>query len=604
MGLQNLSPELLLCVASFLRQVDLLNISLTCKYLQSATEPELFREYKNTRIFGRSFYPFIDKLIERPEICKYFQKLQFKQWETLDSLNPRFHKSSSRQRRTSDEQELASRIASFENECRKQPQPTEAQYVAFTRAARKVGVITEIFPFEPTSHVLDSAREMLAQDVDPSRFWYTHAFDKSVSCRDIGYDRKFCQLLRAGVEDAQIVLLVALLPNVREILFHGVPGEVESLEWRAGHEFSCLRRLTASVHDSDIIWPIAWIRPLLKSARLEVFEASGASSWYQHFDDTRPEVDLVQPLHLKPNISDLRYLDLQDCCLKVADLGALLQACRGLTTFMYSGKIHDSEWSSPSPAKMVELLHPFRNTLEVLSLEIDIDTYEGWDLFQPELIDSLAHMTALKILDTTPEMWDAVETNDFELTTENEDDADVQQRRLCYRLPPNVHTIMFHMSDVQEMMSLTQLSDLIRMRAELLPDLQFLYIGTPDEEYTEEIEELLRIMDDVRIEGKQALNVSTGHGTISSVFHKLHRPHDVPETKWCGDKYAVRRRKPGIVQRTMADIARKYSAIEDEADAVYAMRHDPEFANLMPYLVDKFLETVEYDSSDAEELDF
>lgn len=84
---------------------------------------------------------------------------------------------------------------------------------------------------------------------------YEHLFGDEVHFNDVSYDTKFCQLLRAGVEDAQVVLLLAMLPNLQEVFLRGGPHDVKSLEWRASHKFASLRKLTVCGGIGEPSWP-------------------------------------------------------------------------------------------------------------------------------------------------------------------------------------------------------------------------------------------------------------------------------------------------------------------------------------------------------------
>lgn len=48
--LLELSLEFILCIVSHVEQIDLLNVSLTLKYFEEVTEPELYREYSKVRL--------------------------------------------------------------------------------------------------------------------------------------------------------------------------------------------------------------------------------------------------------------------------------------------------------------------------------------------------------------------------------------------------------------------------------------------------------------------------------------------------------------------------------------------------------------------------
>ena len=65
-NLAQLSPELLLLIASYLPQIDLLNVALVCKYLRIVTEPELYREYHAPDSGHRSLVQYIEALLREP----------------------------------------------------------------------------------------------------------------------------------------------------------------------------------------------------------------------------------------------------------------------------------------------------------------------------------------------------------------------------------------------------------------------------------------------------------------------------------------------------------------------------------------------------------
>lgn len=208
MSLLDLSGELILCVASFLRQVDLLNISLTCKHLRHVTEPELFREYNNVRLGCHPFLPFIKKIIERPELAKYVHRVDLKNWESLDIVYPRY-----------DYDPFKGRVL----ETPRFNPLSELDYNLLTEAAKAAGVIAAIDPYESRCRVLDQYELMCAKKYKFNRPWYKYLLDPSATLDEIPYDRKYCQMLRAGIEVAFVVLILALLPKVRRIFVQGGP---------------------------------------------------------------------------------------------------------------------------------------------------------------------------------------------------------------------------------------------------------------------------------------------------------------------------------------------------------------------------------------------
>jgi hypothetical protein len=158
---------------------------------------------------------------------------------------------------------------------------SEQDYHLLTQAAQESGVISTIDAYEPTSRLIDVAETLSPANEDINEFypWYEHFFDDKLGFDEVSYDCKFCQLLRAGVEDAQVVLLFALLHNIRYILLQGGPLDVNSLEWRAKHKFASLREITVCGTEGDLPWPIGFFNPVLATAsNLEAIHACAGSS--------------------------------------------------------------------------------------------------------------------------------------------------------------------------------------------------------------------------------------------------------------------------------------------------------------------------------------
>lgn len=148
MSLLSLSPELLLLVASYVRQVDLLNVSLVCKQLHFTIEPELYREYSNPRLYTRSVLLFIKKIIERPELAKHVRRVDLHEWESFDLFYPHMHNGRS---------ELDV------DEYRK-GELTQEEYRTLTEFAKRAGVVDAIDPYESSSILLDKI-ETMSKDI-------------------------------------------------------------------------------------------------------------------------------------------------------------------------------------------------------------------------------------------------------------------------------------------------------------------------------------------------------------------------------------------------------------------------------------------------------
>lgn len=412
---------------------------------------------------------------------------------------------------------------------------------------------------------------------------YEHYFDDELCCAKLSYDRKFCQLLRAGIEDAQAVLLLALLPNLQEIFLRGGPHDVNTLDWRASHKFAALRRLSVRGADGELTWPLSFFNSVLDTTpKLEILRVCIASSWTGQFDDIFQEMAEAPPLRLRPrSLGQVTSLVLQQSCVKSSDLRNLLQACAGLRSFCYYHGNDGQGPYSPSPAEMLVLLEPFKDTLERLTL--------GLDLFEVEHLDvearfgSFAHMKALQFLDTSAEMWKDLEDEDL-YDPYVEDEVPNDSTRLSSRLPSSLHTLIFHSSGEQIEPSLMQIRDVLLMRPHVLPNLQELYVATENEEYTEDLSDILADMKPFIETGPQPLNIEVGSGSFMTVFDTVLLSHYLPDTKWFGKKYSARYRKPNDVDRALERIGQAYEEVRmanDSYDSADAVANEPELAAVM-----------------------
>ena len=571
-----LSAELVLCITSFLRQVDLLNLSLTCKRINGVTKPERFREYRNVKIGGRSFLPFIVKVLQNPELSRYVHRVDLKEWTTLEDFNL---------------------LGSPSTEL------SRVEYAMLTEAAKDAGVIADVLPYERKSYVVKQARTDICDDIGVMGAWYIYAFRRDVAFHDLSYDRKFCQMLRAGIEDPLIVLLMALLPNVHEILLHGVPGDMTVLPWRAKHNFTALRRMTARGVNGEVTWPIAFFNSVLATSKLETFEASCASSWYRGSDEIVPWKGNLSPLSLTPGSLNLKMLELRFCALKTSDLQILLEACPKLKTLRYiSGDQHVGS-SNPSPAKVIELLQPFQSTLEELWLNLDVERYENKNHKPADLILSMSHMTALKRLSTTPEMWHVVEADAYN----NVKDVDLPyERRLRLRLPPNLEVLNLLLSTNDEVVSGGQLRDLIRNHTKTLPHLTDVYVDTGgSQEYYPEYhnrteQRLFKARIDLAAKSR-SLHISTGTSLCASIFDSISESYVQPDLRWFGNKYARRRRRNPAFNQVLHSLNDRYlnMSLEDN-EAADSIRRDSQMESMFDRLRKRGTEELQYASEDEE----
>jgi hypothetical protein len=554
----NLSPELLLCVASFLPQIDLLNVSLTSMHLRKVTEPELYREYINPCIYRRSFAPFLRTLLERPELRRYVHRLELKYWSTLDHWNPEY---------------CEGKAEEFQAHLKATPQPSEIEYDSITQAAKSVGIINSIFPFESNSSIVRNMWNRVLHGSSSDRVWYEDIYDVDISIEDVPYDQKFCQLLRAGIEDPYVILMLSLLPNVREIFLHAAPEDWNTLPWRVPHKFEALRQLSARSVEGSSDWPLAFFNNLLEVGKLEILETFGASSWWQHTENQGRPSAPVQ-FSLQPGVLSLQHLVLQWSTLALTEMKQLVDACRYLRSFYFSS---GDEWISvkPSPKKIVELLRAHKDTLEELYLDI---AYYGRVAHPKEGIRSLADFTCLKVLDTLPHNWGNLMGSDIQQGPIEGCD------RLCNRLPPNVENVIFHQGETIADVSTHQIRDLFGKDENMLLKLRDLTIETTSSDHK-------RAMADVWQAARKAGPVVFNfHPVIAearelgteTIFDVTSHPRESLCTKWTGEKYAEQKPVKHPIVEALDRHAqnfpedRDFSGLDVHALALDGLIRDPE----------------------------
>ncbi|KAF1961705.1 hypothetical protein CC80DRAFT_531548 [Byssothecium circinans] len=392
-ALLDLSAELLLSVAYFLPQVDLLNVSLTCKLLHDATEPELYREYNNTRRNGRSIVPYLLRLIAVPKLTKYVRFIDFKPWGTLNEISPE-----------------------FDPEFPLRDEPVLPDYYFIARAAQAAGVIKCITPF--------SKKNIIAETVNNSPVLHWDLFHDGSN--PIPYDEKFCLLLRAGVEDAYVVLLMAILPNLREVFFNGMPYQETALRWRFPVEGGRkLRRLSALANDPNLSWALQYLNEQMQAPRLEELEVCGGGSLWLGL--------VTAPLQLPQKSLNITRLTLQCFIMTQADMQTLLSACRTLKSFYYSAPEEGWDFRTITYPELVELLLMYKETLEEIAM--DLDSLWDYDDASPRTIASLSDFSSLKTIDISPGIW----SYEQETTTEPRNDIPEEWNTIPQRLPKFHH---------------------------------------------------------------------------------------------------------------------------------------------------------------------
>ncbi|KAF3044477.1 hypothetical protein E8E11_000738 [Didymella keratinophila] len=304
-------------------------------------------------------------------------------------------------------------------------EPTKEEYEMYTAAAKAAGLIIEVVPYGATSHIVDMARRMRRENMDSEKQWYDLLFGDETSFSKIPYDKRFCLILRAGLDDALVVLMVAMLPNVSEIYLDSTPADAIALPWKSSrYHFSNLRRLTAAPIDDTTTWPLGFFNPVFAEAKLETFEAHTCSFWNYAFSSGDPNTD--------PYII--------------------------------------------TPVLLIEVLESAKESLEELQFEIYCG--ELAERFEPsvedDFIHSLVQFKNLKILSTPAEMWSGHLTGNDALFAER---SSKKEERLCRRLPLSLEVLRFLLWNEEAELPLIQLQDLCQTHAQTLPNLKRLLVG-------------------------------------------------------------------------------------------------------------------------------
>jgi hypothetical protein len=596
MSLLDLSSELILSIASDVRQVDLLNISLVCKRLRAVTEPELYREYSNLR--SRPFAPFVKRLISDERFTRYVKKIDLRYWHTLDSFKPENYEVHPRFQAEHD------KAGEFDENRPKEP--SKEEYEMYTAAAKAAGLIAEVVPYSKTSQIVEAARPMRPHDLDPEKRWYDLLFGDETSFSSISYDKRFCHILRAGIDDPLVVLIVAMLPNVSEIRLDGAPADVTALSWQTpNHRFTKLRRLTAAAIDDTLTWPVGFFNSVLAEAKLEIFEANTCSSWfYQDIDETMDPLHMMEvPITLQPGSLQLGKLELVRACLRPTDMECLVKACPHLKKFTFSSGNPDTDPYTISPALLIDILGSVQESLEELCLEIDCAGLA--EQFDPDVEDDFIHslvdFKSLKMLSTPAEMWSGHETDldawYAEETLEN-------RERICRRLPSSIEILHFPLSEEESELPLIQLQDLCRTHAQTLPRLRRISMGpTNDPTWLECFEKILSEEKESLHAGERGLEIEIGE-PIKTNFDAFPYSSRLPDLKWFGTKYAIRKPKPRdslLAGRDFHRIKERYSNLGLEDDEVARlMSQDPEMQVILRQIRECVHEETLYESADEE----
>lgn len=348
--LTDLSVELIISIASDLSQLDLLNVALVCKRLQAATESELYREYHPLCFHRRGVTSLMRALIQKPIRISYVKSLELPEWESLEP-DKRIDGETSPLQRDADIKDMliyTSRIWEYDPARFERDDTSREDYDLITGAALEARLIDKSDPYtkQLVLYRRSIQRSKYVPEDSPCRrnvsdepFLYLHYFSIG-RLEDMPFSSRFCVMLRAGVDDAYVVLLIGLLKKLRRLVLNAVPSRNDiALPWfLAIGQHVALREFTASPCEKygkhpKLRFPLGFFRDLVQAPTLERCELEMCSSWIRlHYSSGR---GMVVPLH-PPRPLVLTHLALRDTRLTYSDLQALLGSSYGLKAFHYS----------------------------------------------------------------------------------------------------------------------------------------------------------------------------------------------------------------------------------------------------------------------------
>lgn len=123
---------------------------------------------------------------------------------------------------------------------------------------------------------------------------------------------------------------------------------------------------------------------------------------------------------------------------------------------------------------------------------------------------------------------------------------------------------------------MSQLADLVQMRPDLLPNLKYMHIGTDDEYYIHQFDNMLAEKNSRVSSGNIPLEAQVGGGKLATVFDTVLPSRYLPDVKWFGHKYSVRWRKPDQVDRALDKITESNRNGDTGATISDILKDDPE----------------------------
>lgn len=207
LGLCYLPVELLDTITAFLDQSSLRFLALTCKATRKSASRVLYATYVNREAPSKApFHTFLRTLCESPELAAMVKTLDIRGWRSEFETATGLPWAGVTKARAVD---------------RVRPSRTGPLFVSISKTSTKASKPLKLF--EETAVKLGL--------VSPPISSSTPALKKSVRAgSSLSQDEDFVRLLRNDVEDAQVILMLALLPNLTRIRVDGMSTH-PTLDW-------------------------------------------------------------------------------------------------------------------------------------------------------------------------------------------------------------------------------------------------------------------------------------------------------------------------------------------------------------------------------------
>lgn len=224
LGLIHLPIELLDAIMAFLDRPSYCALALTCKATRTSASEALYATYINRDAPSKApFHLFLRTLCERPVLAAMVRGLDVRGWRS--------------------EFEVATGAAwqgvtKPREEDKKRPMRTGPVFVSTSRLATTTPRASKLFEQTAVSLGLNP----------PNSTSPVPALKKTVVVGStLKRNEDFMRLLRNGVEDAQVVLMLALLPNLARLYIDGM-SNYPTLDWhcflrQSSTALRCLREL-------------------------------------------------------------------------------------------------------------------------------------------------------------------------------------------------------------------------------------------------------------------------------------------------------------------------------------------------------------------------